>query len=80
MWENGKGEGLYVKDWHLLGEVERAGRGVEEVYVVPECFRGGSKWNGSRRTDVRIYMTANQGADEKMIGSIRLILQRRGNQ
>jgi hypothetical protein len=42
LWEQGddRGVGLYVKDWHLLGELERAGKGVKEVYEVPECFRG----------------------------------------
>jgi hypothetical protein len=42
-WGKGEGEGLYVKDWHLLEEIEKDGRGVEEVYEVPECFRGTSK-------------------------------------
>lgn len=44
LWEadDPEGRGLYVKDWHLLGEIERDGRGVEEVYRVPECFRGES--------------------------------------
>jgi hypothetical protein len=40
IWESGQGEGLYVKDWHLLAELEKEGRGVGEVYEVPECFRG----------------------------------------
>lgn len=42
LWERADeaGDGLYVKDWHLLGEIEREGRGVGEVYNVPECFRG----------------------------------------
>jgi hypothetical protein len=31
---------LYVKDWHLIAEVEKAGRGAGEIYHVPECFRG----------------------------------------
>lgn len=39
-WEGGSGEGLYVKDWHLMAGIEREGGGVEEVYEVPECFRG----------------------------------------
>lgn len=39
-WEEGGGGGLYVKDWHLLAELEREGKGVGEVYTVPECFRG----------------------------------------
>nr|ODN86252.1 hypothetical protein L203_04370 [Cryptococcus depauperatus CBS 7841] len=34
------GRGLYVKDWHLFAEIEAEGRGVKEVYDVPECFRG----------------------------------------
>ncbi|WVF67688.1 hypothetical protein IAT40_002447 [Kwoniella sp. CBS 6097] len=40
-WENGDeaGDGLYVKDWHLMAEIEGEGRGVEEVYAVPECLR-----------------------------------------
>lgn len=32
--------GLYVKDWHLLAEVEEAGGAASEIYEVPECFRG----------------------------------------
>jgi hypothetical protein len=36
------GEGLYVKDWHLLAEIEESGRGAGEVYEVPPCFRGES--------------------------------------
>ncbi|WVW85244.1 hypothetical protein I302_107282 [Kwoniella bestiolae CBS 10118] len=39
LWEKGEGNGLYVKDWHLMAEIEGEGRGVEEVYEVPECFR-----------------------------------------
>ncbi|WWC63674.1 uncharacterized protein I303_106279 [Kwoniella dejecticola CBS 10117] len=39
LWERGEGNGLYVKDWHLMAEIERDGRGVEEVYEVPECLR-----------------------------------------
>lgn len=42
--EEAGGEGLYVKDWHLLEEVERAGGGAGEVYGVPECFRGELRW------------------------------------
>ena len=42
--EEAGGEGLYVKDWHLLEEVERAGGGAGEVYEVPECFRGELRW------------------------------------
>lgn len=34
------GSGLYVKDWHLLAEVEKSGGNAEEIYDVPECFRG----------------------------------------
>lgn len=40
LWEKGEGEGLYVKDWHLSSTIEGEGRGVEEVYEVPEPFRG----------------------------------------
>lgn len=36
----GGGEGLYVKDWHLLAEIERLGGSAGEVYTVPECLRG----------------------------------------
>ncbi|WVQ95261.1 hypothetical protein IAU59_002356 [Kwoniella sp. CBS 9459] len=41
LWDGGDsaGDGLYVKDWHLMAEIEREGRGVEEVYAVPECLR-----------------------------------------
>ena len=42
LWESGAGEGLYVKDWHLIAELERSGRGAGEVYTVPECLRGTS--------------------------------------
>ncbi|WVR09309.1 hypothetical protein IAU60_006374 [Kwoniella sp. DSM 27419] len=39
-WEAGdaSAQGLYVKDWHLMAEIESEGRGVEEVYAVPDCF------------------------------------------
>jgi hypothetical protein len=37
-----RGEGLYVKDWHLLAEIEESGQGAGEVYQVPPCFRGQS--------------------------------------
>lgn len=38
LWAQGADEarGLYVKDWHLYAET----RGKEEVYTIPECFRG----------------------------------------
>ncbi|WWD19373.1 hypothetical protein CI109_103833 [Kwoniella shandongensis] len=41
LWERGaeEGRGLYVKDWHLMAEIEGEGRGVEEVYEVPQCLR-----------------------------------------
>lgn len=42
LWEEGKeeGKGLYVKDWHLLAELEKAGRWAGDVYEVPACLRG----------------------------------------
>ena len=43
------GRGLYVKDWHLLAELEAQGLGVEEVYEVPECFRGTSTFSQIKR-------------------------------
>ncbi|WWC93230.1 hypothetical protein V866_000063 [Kwoniella sp. B9012] len=39
LWEKGEGKGLYVKDWHLMAEIESEGRGVNEVYEVPDCLR-----------------------------------------
>ncbi|RXK36933.1 hypothetical protein M231_05766 [Tremella mesenterica] len=39
LWEKGEGEGLYVKDWHLIAQLEYEGGRSEEVYEVPECFR-----------------------------------------
>ena len=42
LWERGDGGELYVKDWHLPSAVEQEGRGVEEIYEVPEPFRGKS--------------------------------------
>ncbi|WVQ72679.1 hypothetical protein IAR50_002239 [Cryptococcus sp. DSM 104548] len=41
LWENDieAARGLYVKDWHLMAEIESEGRGVEEVYAVPGCLR-----------------------------------------
>jgi len=42
LWERKEGKGLYVKDWHLIAELESRGGGAGEVYEVPECFRGGS--------------------------------------
>ncbi|CAD6584879.1 MAG: hypothetical protein TREMPRED_003987, partial [Tremellales sp. Tagirdzhanova-0007] len=39
LWERGDGGELYVKDWHLPSAVEQEGRGVEEIYEVPEPFR-----------------------------------------
>lgn len=52
LWEGGSGEGLYVKDWHLMAGIEREGGGVGEVYEVPECFRGG--WTQHRRVAVLV--------------------------
>jgi hypothetical protein len=48
LWEFEKGEGLYVKDWHLLAELETRAVGAGSVYEVPECFRGAPF--GSRHT------------------------------
>lgn len=42
LWEKGEGNGLYVKDWHLIAEIEGEGGGAGEVYEVPEIFRGKS--------------------------------------
>ncbi|OCF75654.1 hypothetical protein I204_02946 [Kwoniella mangroviensis CBS 8886] len=39
LWEKGKGKGLYVKDWHLMAEIESEGSSVDEVYEVPDCLR-----------------------------------------
>lgn len=36
------GSVLYVKDYHLMAEIEKEGRGAGEVYEVPECLRGAS--------------------------------------
>ena len=40
LWESGQGKGLYVKDWHLLYEVEQSDGSAEDIYVVPDPFRG----------------------------------------
>jgi hypothetical protein len=40
--DHNEGDGLYVKDWHLLDTIERQGRTVDEIYEVPLCFRGKS--------------------------------------
>lgn len=43
LWEDQgseQGDGLYVKDWHLMAELESEGKGVGELYFVPECLRG----------------------------------------
>jgi len=45
LWEKEKGKGLYVKDWHLIAELENRSKGAGEVYEVPECFRGRSVFN-----------------------------------
>lgn len=47
LWEREReeGKGLYVKDWHLIAELENRSKGAGEVYEVPECFRGGSVFN-----------------------------------
>lgn len=39
-WEAGEGSSLYVKDWHLVAELEAGGRSGAEVYAPPPCFRG----------------------------------------
>ncbi|WRT68737.1 uncharacterized protein IL334_005717 [Kwoniella shivajii] len=39
LWERDEGKGLYVKDWHLMAEIENEGRNVQEVYQVPDCLR-----------------------------------------
>jgi len=51
LWEKDEeeGRGLYVKDWHLLAELEAQGLGVGEVYEVPECFRGTSTFSRIKR-------------------------------
>lgn len=36
------GSSLYVKDYHIIAEIEKEGRGAGEVYEVPECLRGAS--------------------------------------
>ncbi|KAL7422608.1 hypothetical protein Q5752_003256 [Cryptotrichosporon argae] len=38
-WETGRGEGLYVKDWHLVAEIEQEGGCAGEVYEPPNCLR-----------------------------------------
>ncbi|KAL1413343.1 hypothetical protein Q8F55_001102 [Vanrija albida] len=38
-WSSGEGVSLYVKDWHLVAELELAGRSGREVYAPPPCFR-----------------------------------------
>ncbi|WOO77262.1 JmjC domain-containing protein 4 [Vanrija pseudolonga] len=38
-WESGDGASLYVKDWHLVAELELAGQSGREVYAPPPCFR-----------------------------------------
>ena len=36
LWKSGKGEGLYVKDWHLAKVVRE--RGKERFYEIPDIF------------------------------------------
>jgi hypothetical protein len=40
LWEHGGGDGLYVKDWHLMAELEKEGKSPRDIYEVPACFRG----------------------------------------
>ncbi len=40
LWESGDGQSLYVKDWHLMLEIEKEGRQMEEVYETPDIFKG----------------------------------------
>lgn len=40
--KSGEGSAWYVKDYHLMAEIEGEGRGVGEVYEVPQCLRGPS--------------------------------------
>ncbi|KAK1921067.1 hypothetical protein DB88DRAFT_513800 [Papiliotrema laurentii] len=39
LWAGGKGEGLYVKDWHIFEEIEKEGGAAVSVYTVPKCLR-----------------------------------------
>ncbi|KAK4690040.1 hypothetical protein P7C73_g43, partial [Tremellales sp. Uapishka_1] len=54
LWEkhDPRGDGLYVKDWHLMDEIERDGGWVGGVYSPPECFRGMS--NMERRISMAL--------------------------
>lgn len=51
LWQRGEGDGLYVKDWHLIAELERSGVAAGEVYTVPECLRG--EWSLDGTWDMR---------------------------
>lgn len=42
LWRSGRGETLYVKDWHLVAEVQERGGDAREVYAPPDCFLGES--------------------------------------
>jgi len=61
LWEREReeGKGLYVKDWHLIAELENRGGGVGEVYEVPECFRGGSELIHTRQADHHLPRTVD---------------------
>lgn len=39
-WEKGSGEGLYVKDWHQVLEIEESGGKQDDVYETPSIFQG----------------------------------------
>lgn len=41
LWESGEGSSLYVKDWHLVAEIEERGGRPSSVYTPPPCFMGG---------------------------------------
>jgi hypothetical protein len=42
LWTSGRkdGRGLYVKDWHMVLQVEEEGGSQEEVYTTPDIFKG----------------------------------------
>ena len=40
LWEAGQGAGLYVKDWHLVAQLEYEGGRASQVYQVPTLLRG----------------------------------------
>lgn len=70
LWESGGGQGLYVKDWHLVAELEGVGCSPNTVYTPPGCFLddwlsppfgSGAAQNNASTADFRFVYAGPEG-------------------